>query len=269
MKKHVLIVGAIVALLAMVPTSGGASVHASAEKVVTAPSAAPLRIMIVGDSISLGCDDVPVAGWCGELTTLLADRGITVSIAGVVHSGWSCGALVSEYAARFNQLQPNVVILACGTNDVPNNPATAATLGTAWRTMVEYAYTHGALSVPVFVQYSNKEINDNVGRSWLIPGEGMANDTIYANRQLYVSATPLWFAGLIDFQRVPGDWNYLNGGTDGIHPNALGKQVYAKIVYRALRETYGWPDTVSEPCGMWGHRAIYAPGNFTPCTALN
>lgn len=224
-----------------------------------------LNIMVEGDSISLGCDSVPLAGWCAGLSGLLDDRSIQHTIAGDVHSGWSCTSLASTFKARFDQIQPDLLILNCGTNDVPNTPAAQDAMGTAWRTMVEYAHAHGALVLPVFVQYSNPEINAKNGRAWLVSGEANANDVIYRNRQYYVNY-PGWFAGLADFQQVPGNWDFLNGGTDGIHPNPTGQRAYAAIVYRALKDTYGWPDTVPTPCSMWGHRDIYDPPPYIPCS---
>lgn len=229
--------------------------------------AAQVSIMVVGDSISIGCDSTPLAGWCARLSALLAERGIAHSIAGHVMSGRSCGALAAGFSARFDAIQPDVVVLNCGTNDVPNSAAARALMGERWRSMVEYAWTHGAHILPVWIQYSNREINDEAGRSWLIPGEGAANDTIYVNMQYYISAG--WFAGIADLQKVPGDWNYLAGGNDGMHPNVFGQGVYAAIFYRALMGYFGWPDDVPEPCGLWGHREIYDPPAHIPCEVMS
>jgi lysophospholipase L1-like esterase len=227
----------------------------------------PLVIMAVGDSISMGCTTTPMGGWCGGLDALLTARGIDHSIATHADYGLSCVALSAGFAARFNQIQPDLVILNCGTNDAPSTQAQKNYMGERWRTMVEYAWTHSAHILPVLVQYSNREINEENNRTWLLPGEGAANDVIYTNMQYYISAG--WFVGLADLQRVPGDWNYLSGGTDGIHPNAFGYGVYAAIFYRAMRAHYGWPDTVAEPCGMWGHRTIYGPPTYTACTVMS
>lgn len=232
----------------------------------TAASEGSLSIMVVGDSISLGCDSVPLGGWCSQLSSLLAERGISHTIAGHVISGWSCGSLSAGFASRFDQIQPDVVIMNCGTNDAPQNQTQKDSMGTAWRIMVEYAYTHGALILPVFIQYSNVEINNENGRWWLVPGERNANDTIYVNHLYYVNAG--WFVGLADFQQIPGTWDYLNGGTDGIHPNLLGQSVYATIVYRAMQTHYGWPATVQARCGMWGHSVEYNAPDFTPCVSM-
>jgi lysophospholipase L1-like esterase len=224
----------------------------------------PLKIMIVGDSISIGCSRTPMDGWCAELSTLLTQRNITHTISAHTIGGYSCSALSNGFAAAFDQNTPNVVIMNCGTNDAPNDQESKDHMGQQWRTMVEYSWTHGAHILPVFIQYSNPEINEENGRGWLLPGEGNANDVIYTNMQYYTAAG--WFVGLADLQKVPGNWDYLLGGTDVIHPNPLGHHTYAAIFYRAMRTFYDWPDDVPEPCGMWGHREIYDPPAYIPCT---
>jgi lysophospholipase L1-like esterase len=225
-----------------------------------------ISIMVVGDSISFGCDSTPLSGWCADLDSLLTTRGIDHTIAGHVIPEQSCVTLQPGFAARFTAITPDLVIMACGTNDATATQAQIDWLGDRWRTMVEYAHTNGAMVLPSFVQYSNPEINAKNGRGWLVGSEGSVNDTIF--RQLPYYQPYGWFAGLVDFQQVPGDWNNLNGGNDGIHPNTLGKQVYAALVYRSLQAFYGWPATVAAPCGMWGHRAIYEPPSYITCTGM-
>lgn len=222
--------------------------------------------MVVGDSISEGCDSVPLYGWCSELSALLTARGITHTIAGRVVVGASCVTLEPGFASRFDQIQPDLVIMNCGTNDSTGTQAQLDWLGNRWRTMVEYSHTHGAMVLPVFIQYSNPEINDENNRGYLVNSEGAVNDVVYIQIQYYQAYG--WFAGLADLQRIPGDWNYLNGGTDGIHPNSFGKKIYAIVFYRALQEFYGWSATVGEPCGMWAHRRIYNPPTFTDCVSM-
>lgn len=225
----------------------------------------PLKILVVGDSISVGCETVPLAGWCAEFSSLLSKRGVSHSIYGHVHGGWSCAALQPGFAQSFQSRDPDLVIMNCGTNDVPGSPNDPV-MGEKWRMMVEYAHIYGAKVLPVFVQYSNPEINAENGRAWLIGGEGNANDTIYNNMQYYQPYG--WFAGIADLQQVPGNWDYLKGGVDGIHPSEYGNKVYAALFYRSLRGYYQWPDTVPVPCGMWGHREIYDAPQYQPCPQL-
>jgi lysophospholipase L1-like esterase len=223
----------------------------------------PLRILAVGDSISVGCMKTPLEGWCGNLDHMLTDRGIEHQIYGHAYGGWSCAALWENFPARFDEVQPNLVIINCGTND-GSSYAPDPVLGEKWRSMVEYSYVRGAKILPVLIQYSNPEINAKAGRGWLVPAEANVNDTIFFNMQYYINYG--WFVGVADLQQVPGDWDFLNGGTDGIHPNKRGHKIYARLFYRAMKDHYQWPNNVSQPCGMWGHRAIYSPPPFKECS---
>lgn len=229
-------------------------------------NATPLKIMVLGDSISAGCGVHPLTGWCKEFADILDSKEIGYQISAWAISGRSCSSLQPGFKAAFDKAQPNVVVMSCGTNDVPNDGKSKEVMGAAWRTMVEYSWTHGAHVLPVFVGYSNPEINQAAGRGWLVNGEATANDVIYENMKYYQSAG--WFVGLADMQIVPGDWNFLNGGTDGIHPNELGAKVMAMLYYRAMRAFYGWPDSVAVPCGMWGHRSGYGPREFVACASV-
>ena len=223
-----------------------------------------LDILVIGDSKSTSCNNPGQAtGWCTDFDTMLNTSNVSHEIHGYAVSGISCHGLQSGFAQHFDAVQPDLVILACGTNDAPNTQAAIDAMGWSWRWMVEYSFVHGAKALPVFIQYSNIDTQDRVGRHWLVIGEPIANDVIYLNMQYYLYSG--WFAGIADLQRVPGTPDYLVGGNDGIHPNADGHYAYASIIYRSLREEYNWEDNISEPCGMWGHRSGYVEPSFTPC----
>jgi lysophospholipase L1-like esterase len=224
---------------------------------------APLLIEVVGDSISSGCGNSPPSSWCHYFDEHLNDAGIPHVITAHAVPGWTCSRLWTDgYVASLEANNPKLVIIACGTNDAPSDDSGDAQLGWAWRNMVESAYNHGAKVLPAFIQYSVPDIQDAAGRSWLVPGEIRANNAIWANWTLYRSTAI--FAGLVDFQRVPGTRTYLDAG--GIHPNSLGNRVMGALVYRALKDGYGWPDVVAQPCGLWGFKPGTQPAEYTPCT---
>jgi lysophospholipase L1-like esterase len=226
-----------------------------------------VKIHVVGDSISAGCGENPQASWCKYLDQLLSDRGIPHTITAQAHGGWTCYRLWTDgYTAAVQAADPDIVIVNCGTNDAPSDPAGDDRLGWAWRNMVETAWQNEANVLPVFIQYSATDIQDAAGRSWLVPGEVRANNAIWANWTLYTS-TPL-FAGIVDLQRVPGNRTYLKGGTDGIHPNDLGNKVYAALMYRGMREHFSWPNDVTQPCGMWGYQPGKTPAAYDLCTGI-
>lgn len=213
----------------------------------------------MGDSISSLCGTVPAGGWCGPLTQILTDAGVPAVILNRAVSGTDCGYAAANINGWLAADTPDLVIVACGTNEDTSSPAAVVHAGEHWRTIIEAAHIAGALTLPVFIQYSNPTLQAAAGRTWLVPGEQRFNDqVVYQNLHYYQPYG--WFAGLLDLQQVPSSADYtLRTGTggvwDGIHPTALGYQVYAALIYRELRNTYGWPDTVPQPCGMTGEEA--------------
>jgi lysophospholipase L1-like esterase len=227
---------------------------------------APLRVGVVGDSIAGSCAD-PDGGMCAALDSLLTARGIAATFHLATVPQASCGGIIAAEAAMLAADHPDLVIIMCGTNNPTATPPDRDALGWQWRTLVEAAHGAGAKVLPALIQYSDPGINAAAGRSWLVEGEARANDTLYGQWHYYEPSG--WFAGKLDLQQVPGNRDYLKGGTDGIHPNRLGQQVYAALIYRALRVYYGWPDAVPQPCGMWGARPDPSYQQYVayiPCT---
>lgn len=231
-----------------------------------ASAAGGTKFLIVGDSISASCNNPGQAqGWCTDFDTILTSVGVKHEINGHATPGWSCSNLQQGFAARFDQVMPDIVIIACGTNDAPNSQAAKDQLGWAWRSMAEYSYTHGAKVLATLIQYSEREIQAKYSRSWLMTGEENANDTIYSNAYLYGAIPNSMILGFADLQKIPPTLDYLLGGSDGIHPTDIGHRVYAATYYRALAPAMGWPDAVKEPCGKYGHRPIYSEPAYIRC----
>jgi lysophospholipase L1-like esterase len=255
-------------------TSVAATVATGLALVVVPPRAEPvpaaattISIGVIGDSITTPCA-TPGGGYCGKLQALLAANGVVAVFHVAAVSGASCGGLIGPAKTMLTQ-RPQLVIIACGTNNDTSTTSARDALGAQWRTLVEASHVAGAKVLPTFIQYSNPEIQRAQGRAWLIDSQPRVNDVIYSNLHYYQPYG--WFAGLLDLQQIPGNWDYLAGGADGIHPNAFGEQVEAMLIYRALRGHYGWPDTVPQPCGMWGHRpdlSYLRYITYTPCAGV-
>ena len=242
--------------------------------VIPAPPAAgatTIQVMVVGDSISTPCTQTPQAGWCAALAGHLQAAGVDTTWAYDVHAGWSCGSLATDLASQVAAAQPDLVVLQCGTND----GTTAATVRARYNTLISTVRANSSAKILAgWVGYSDPEINRKAGRSWLVgdlgegAAEGAANDGIYLSMMDNgVFNGTSQDISLYDLQRIPGNRTYLAGGTDGIHPNTLGQATMGAIFYRALRARFGLPDTVPEPCGMYGHRTIYDAPTFTQCGA--
>jgi lysophospholipase L1-like esterase len=234
----------------------------------TAHAATAIRILTLGNSITAPCGNTPPGGYCGPLDAMLSAAGVAHVFVNEAVSGTDCGYTSTNIRTFLTRDLPNpspndIVLLDCGTNNVPGpkGSSSANALGTQWRTIVEAVHGYGVRLGVSFIGYSNPRNASTFGAS--LPAlEANANDEIFRNLQLYPRT---WFAGLADFQQLPGDLDYLDSG--GIHPNALGATRMAAIWYRSLRSTTGWPDTVPQPCGMWGYRPGGTPPSFTACTA--
>jgi GDSL-like Lipase/Acylhydrolase family len=255
---------AVVVVLSVVSAAGAAPATTSSFAVRRAVAAtAPLRILVMGDSITSPCGG-PSGGYCKELGRLLTQAGVRHEFRVAAVGGVTCRYWADRIVSVLQQHQPDLLLLSCGTNDDTSAKAGRDDLGWSWRTIVEKTRTwrpapdHVKIGVS-FIQYSNITLVP----PWLVPSEARANDVIFRNRQYYEPAS--WFAGTADFQQVPGDTAYLDAG--GVHPTDKGNRAYARIWYDALRVRMGWP-MAKEPrlCGMTGHRPGYNPPPYTPCS---
>lgn len=265
-------------VLATQPATANGSGRPSVAHLATAGHAAlrprtpgaPIRILALGDSITAPCANTPPGGYCGPLGAMLDAASVPHTFISDALPGSDCGytsANISTFLTRDlpSPTADDLVLLDCGTNNIPGprGSTSANLLGTQWRTIVEAVHNYGVRLGVSFIGYSNP-VNNSAAGSGLPIAEANANDEIYRNLMLYPAS---WFAGLADFQQMPGDLDYLDTG--GIHPVPLGHERMADIWYRALRSTVGWPDSVPPPCGMWGYRPGGAPPAFTNCVATS
>lgn len=275
---HSKLVAGLIALVTLVSTPAGLAVNAHVTPVLTNVASAPqvqaaaavddgdLDLLVLGDSISTS------GQWIQELCRLAAqDAGITCDIHNASVSGVKCNYFLSRIAALLNQFHPDMVILACGTNDAnPANGFSPNDTGTAFRILVETIYTFQTPRikiVPSLIQYSDPA----VWGSTQLNNEATINDTLYVNMQYYLPSG--WFgtpAMVVDWQAVPNTPDYLvpppTEVPGGIHPNARGHKAYGRLAYDRIAPGMGWPAS-SEPalCGMWGRRFGYPVQPFIQC----
>lgn len=228
-------------------------------------AAAVLRIGTWGDSITAPCGATPPAGYCAVLGQLLDAAGVQHVFVNRALAGSDCGYTASNAAAWLASDQLDLVLLDCGTNNVPSSQASQDVMGAQWRTIVEAVHALPSVKLGIsFIGYSNPNNASAFGANLPVT-EATANDVIFRQWQ-YELGRPGWsagFAGLADFQAMPGDPDYLDSG--GIHPNALGAATMATIWYRALAAAMGWP-AIPAPCGLWGARPPGTPyPTFIPC----
>jgi lysophospholipase L1-like esterase len=228
---------------------------------------ATLRLMTVGDSITAD------GRWQQEFARLAAAyAGVTVDVRNVAVAGQRTTYWPDRIAGLLVQHQPDVVSLFSGTNDDPaeqrfGEPAT----GWAWRYTVEairaYRQANPAWIVPAFIQYSDPWSS---APEWLLRNEPLVNDIIY--RQYKRREPDGWFAGICNFQQIPGTADYLAEEITAdyptgiaIHPNARGQRAMGRITYDAVHVALGWPPCPEPPLrGMYGHRRGYPRPPYLP-----
>ena len=93
---------------------------------------APLRIMPLGASSTVGAGSVATAGYRGPLQELMATDGIAVDLVGSQqdgparvpdrdhegHGGWTLADMLPQVAGWVRAARPDVVLLHAGTNDL-------------------------------------------------------------------------------------------------------------------------------------------------------
>jgi lysophospholipase L1-like esterase len=197
------------------------------------PSAAPLRIMPLGDSITYGVGSLTHSSYRIDLAKRLAESGLTVDYVGSQqsgigadrdnegHPGWSISEITAQVGGWLRTYQPDVVLLHIGTNDMNQNldvaqaPARLAVLINQIRLNRPYA--------EIFVQ-------ELVGaRSAVVQGRIDA----------YNAAIPGVVAALgprvhaVD--QSMDDWRMLS---DRLHPNDNGYATMSANLYQALAKVY-------------------------------
>lgn len=222
----------------------------------TAAAASTQVTVTLGDSRSI------TGQWqqtfCSELQT---NANITCDLRNLAVSGTTCDYWVPRIQNILVTHNPDMLILACGTNNDANTQAGRDQLGAAWRTIVETVYqfrTNPRVKiVPVLISYADA-IRLTPATAWVGPSEPWVNDTIYFNSMYY---SPYgWFpGGFIDWQMLPSNPPYMR---DSLHPSDLGEWLMGKVAYRQLAPGFGWPAPSSPvTCGLYGGRYPY--GRYT------
>ena len=247
----------LAALLAMAPSNPVLS-HVS---FVAVPEV--VVILALGDSITESPD-----GWTAEFCSQMeAATDNLCDMRNVAVGQTKCNYWPSRINALLVLHEPNLVIMACGTNDDTTTAAGRDALGTAFRQTIESVHTFRSppiLFAPVLIQYSDPMM----APSWVVASQPFTNDTLYSNVMLY--NYPSWLAGIVDWQVIPATADYLVGTPYpqevGLHPTARGHLYAGRLAYDRIALGMGWPIS-SDPalCGLYGHRRGYGRPTYAPC----
>ena len=218
---------------------------------------ATVRVLAVGDSRTSS------GQWPTELARLLDAAGVPHQVDTVGVGGTDCRYWVDKIQAILVAHNPDVFVLACGTNDNPDQRVYGEPVtGWAFRSIVEqvHAYRPAApvVTIPVLIQYSDPILAPR----WLLSNEPRTNDILYREMRRHWD---WWPSGVADMQVIPATATYLAAdpypspaGQIGIHPTPRGARYMARIVYDRGAAAALWPTSGDPPlCDLYGHRDGY------------
>lgn len=217
---------------------------------VPTPSLAPIVVMSVGDSLTVGVDGSALASYRGELSRLMSVTGQPHTWVVQAVGGTKCSYWAARMAGLLNTYNPRIVFLDCGTNDTPSD-ATEADYRTILAAVASYnASGHNTLLVAALIGQPDMDSPTNTVRPWI--WDWMHNTSAAIGRAL--AAYP--GVPFTDMVRVPNNIEWLQA--DGIHLTARSEAAYGQLFYRAAQpHMAGWLTIEAmraQPmCGLSGH----------------
>ncbi|AGL18089.1 esterase [Actinoplanes sp. N902-109] len=220
------------------PPSGMSSPSSSG---VPSSGAAPavtrvLRVMPLGDSITMGAGSVDGSGYRALLYRRLTAAGIRVDFVGSQHtgagpdadheghSGWTLTQLARHLDAWLDTARPDVVLLHAGTNDLRTPAAAALAPQVLTRVLATIARDRPAAEVYVAEIIGNQDIGDGRTRQ-------RRADAYNEQVPAIVAAAGAHFH-LVDQSAVRGPADL----SDKLHPNDAGYRQMAATWFHALQQ---------------------------------
>ncbi|MEV4384400.1 SGNH/GDSL hydrolase family protein [Micromonospora sp. NPDC049580] len=244
---------------------------------VTCPSPAPAErvILTIGDSITEGATMAGSVsdGYRAELGRLLDGACIPHRFVVAAAGGTTCGYWTSRMAALVTTHRPDLIVLACGTNDRLDDKS--STQIAAWegvyRGLLDTALDldDDVIVWPSWVQYSAGRATPacttppGPSPAWLPASEAKVNDAIYRAVKViaeFGGRVPGW----IDLQSIPEA--YLD--QCGVHPTPGGYDVMGRLIFNAIAGSLVTPPSAPLPCGLTGRRPGGPIPNWTPCERM-
>ncbi|MGC4769194.1 SGNH/GDSL hydrolase family protein [Micromonospora sp. DT44] len=244
----------------------------------TCPSPAPAAktILTVGDSITEGAtmQGSVSPSYRAELGRLLDAACIPHTFAVGALGGTTCGYWSSRMASLVTTHRPDVIVLACGTN---NNLSAAsaeqvATFEATYRGLLDTALDldPDVIVWPTWVQYSAGRPTPACaaggglpGPAWLPASEAKVNDAIYRAVRV-VDEFGRRVPGWIDLQSIPE--GYLD--ECGVHPTPGGYDVMGRLIFNTIAASLVTPPQAPLPCGLTGRRPGGQVPNWIPCQQM-
>jgi lysophospholipase L1-like esterase len=205
-----------------------------ATPLIAARALTPLRILAVGDSLTVGYGDPSGKAWRGPFTTLATAAGVDVRMSMLAVGGWSTRDVLPQLGAALLATEPDLVVVCIGTNDAKDATLDGfeARYASIIATILDLST---AKMVPCLLQLSALP-----GNPPLAAAEARANDIIrgiLAARGVFSAGGNPRFAGWADLSTIAPA--YLTA--DGVHPGRAGYAAMGRQIYRGVRASYEWP----------------------------
>jgi lysophospholipase L1-like esterase len=211
-----------------------------ATPVAASPGEAPLRIMPLGDSITVGVGSPGRNGWRADLQRRLREAGVSADFVGAEsegtsgdldhegHGGWTIEQIAGIVDRSLAAYEPDVVLLHAGTNNITrsDDPVAAAGKLSALIGRIQARAPRAEIYVAKIIGTAvASEVPANRAYNALIPG-------VVREKGPRVH--------LVDQSTVTGVDIY-----DAHHPNEFGYRKMAWTWYEAMRGTLHpeWPGT--------------------------
>jgi lysophospholipase L1-like esterase len=210
-----------------------------------APTAAPIVLMSVGDSLTEGHGPggTITQSYRPELSRLLRLAGVPHTWNVQAIGGTTCAYWAAHLPALLDTYHPALIFLDCGTNDTPSNSTEAD-----YRTILAAAAARNIPIVAALIGVPDMKSPTNTVRPWIIDWMHGTNLAIQRALASYPSVP------VANMWRVPPNKEWLQD--DGIHLTARSEAAYAQIFYQAAQAMRGWPSLAQmgthEMCGLSG-----------------
>jgi Lysophospholipase L1 and related esterases len=228
------------------------------------PSLAPIVVMSVGDSLTEGTDPLTkgttYASYRAEMTRLMGMTGQahTWVVQGV--GGTTCAYWAARLDALIVQYHPRLILINCGTNDVPGVNNTEAD----YRLMLGIAQSRGVPIVASLIGIPDMRSPTNTVRPYIIDWMHATNLAIMRALAAFPSVP------YADVQLIPANPEWLT--PDGIHWTARAEAAVGQLFYLAALVVMHWLTFtqmhITQMCGLSG-RWFASPADPWPVPGVD
>lgn len=204
----------------------------------------------VGDSITCGVGCGALDSYRAELTRLAAKGGHPITWVVAAVGGTKCSYWADQIETLLTTHNPDVMVLNCGTNDLPGDPTEAS-----YRTILDAAQAHGVTVVATLIGLPDMRNPVNSVRPEI---KGIMEGTNDILADVFADYLDVAVA---DLQQIPANLEFK---FDGIHcslPDNVNERcddAMGQLYYQALQPKMGWPTLAQmgerEMCGLNGSR---------------